>query len=214
MPYFFLEFWITELEVGCGAEILDAMNCTVDRKWTDQDMIDAFSGMWRVSPEWVCSDRCEGSVKTDELERISVGCEYSENEESLDIRDVSFGVVDPGPSDDFGNTFVGYIRFKPKDPKAGHLWKCSVDFDTKDITKDNDALLVYSYELRIDKKDHPDFTSRGTSNIELDIDNNVIEVVYVESILTLYQMNIPLYTASGRNEHIYDVEIQEQYRDS
>jgi len=211
MPYFYLEFWITELEDGCEADSLDATNCTVDRKWTDQDMIDAFSVMWRVSPDWVCTDRCEGSVKTDELERIGIGCEYSEYEGSMDIKEVSFGVVDPDP---FDSTFVGYIRFKSKDPKAGHLWGCSVDFDTKDITKDNDALLVYAYELRIDKKDHPDFTSRGTSNIELDIDNNVIEVVYVESILTLYQMNIPLYTASGRNEHIYDVEIQEQYRDS
>jgi len=220
MPYFYLEFWITELEDDCGAEILDAMNCTVDRKWTDQDMIDAFSGMWKVSPEWVCSDRCEGSVKTDELERLSVGCEYAEKEEYLDIREVSFGVVDPGPSVDFGSTFVGYIRFKPKDPKAGHLWKCSVDFDTKDITKDNDALLVDPYELRIDKRDHPDFTSKGWSNIELNIsnirhstDNNVIEVMYLESILTLYQMNLPLYTASSRNEHMYEAEVRKQYAD-
>jgi len=221
MPYFYLEFWITELEDGCEADILDAMNCTVDREWTDQDMIDAFSGMWKVSPDWVCSDRCEGSVKTDELERISLGCEYSEYEGSLDIPEVSFGVVDPDPFDVFDSTFVGYIRFKPKDPKAGHLWGCFVDFDTYDITKDNDALLVYPYELRIDKHDHPDFTSKGWSNIELDIDNilysadnNVIEVVYGESILTLYQMNIPLYTASGNNEHIYDVKIEEQYPDS
>jgi len=205
MPYFYLEFWI------CEADNLDAMNCTVDRKWTDQDMIDVFSGMWRVSPDWVCTDRCEGSVKTDELERIGIGCEYFEYEGSLDIPEVSFGVVDPDPVDDYDSTFVGYIRFKPKDPKAGHLWECSVDFDTKDITKDNDALLVHPYELRIDKHDHPDFTSKGWSNIELDIaDNNVIEVVYVESILTLYQMNIPLYTASGKNEHLYDVEIREQ----
>merc|ERR1719233_1167381 len=112
MPYFYLEFWITEVEDGCGAENLDAMNCTVDRIWTDQDMIDAFSGMWRVSPEWACSDRCEGSVKTDELERISLGCEYSEYEDSLDIPEVTFGVFDTGPPDDFDSKFVGYIRFK------------------------------------------------------------------------------------------------------
>lgn len=218
MPYFYLEFWITELEDGCGAESYDSMNCTADRKWTDQEMIDAFSGMWRVSPEWVCSDYCEGSVKTDELDRISIGCEYSDIEDSLDIPEVVFGVVDPGPYDDFDSMFLGYIRFKPKDPKAGHLWECSVLFDTKDITKDNDALLVVAYELRIDKKDHPDFTSKGWSNIELDIDNistdnNVFEVIYLESILTLYQMNLPLYTASSSNEHLYDIEIRAQYPD-
>jgi len=183
MPFFYIEFWITELASdfrndGCSADNIEEniASCVANRSWTEQEMMDTFSAIWGVHPTWECNDACLASVDLNQLsQKMILGCEYttdSRDGDTFNISEVAFGVLNPLITD-WENVFIGYIGFKPQDPEPGYLWECSFEFDPIDIA--DETLLVNSYKLRINNDDNTDFFSNDASSIELDIKNLLSE---------------------------------------
>lgn len=225
MPFFFMEFYITELksnhaDYDCPADDFDMEreNCAVDRSWSDQEMMDTFSDMWGVEPNWDCGFECVGSVEYNQMSD-KLSCEFTTgllSGQSFDIAEVIFGVIHPYPWVE--NLFMGYIGFKPEDPDPGSLWTCSLEFSPIGITSQFETpLFVGQYILRMNNDDNPDFLTDFTQGVEFEIGSilqenrtNVFEVVYEETVVKLYQMNIPFISGPEVLQYTYDVEIEEE----
>jgi len=222
MPYFYIEFWVIELrsnfsDLNCSAE--NFADCSVERDWTDQDMMETFSAMWGVNTTWKCDDGCVGSIELNQLvDKMELACEYTtvpKEGETLSISKVVFGVLDPSNAG-FENMFMGYIGFKPQDPEPGNLWRCSLKFDPIEIAEEK--LYVNTYMLRIHKDNNTNFFSQDVSSIQMDIQNllfeddpkNKFQVSYEESVLELYHLSIPFLSDVSKFNYTYEVEVEEE----
>jgi len=221
MPYFFMEFYVTELisdYEDCPANYIDLVdaNCVTDKSWSAEEMMETFSGMWGVNVTWECDFDCVGSV--DPLEMSDeISCEYTTMTPgvSFDISELKFGVW--RPQSDVDNLFMGWIAFKPKDPNPGSLWTCSLKFNAEQITN-GAPLFVSQYILRMNNDDNPDFLTEFTQGVEFEIENllsgdgrnNVFKVAYEESVSKLYQTNIPFFSGPEVFRYTYDVGIERE----
>jgi len=226
MPYFFMEFEVTELKsnyenLGCTDDIdLENSNCVADRSWSDYEMMDAFSEMWGVEPDWECDFECVGSVEVWEMSD-KLSCEYTTGPspgQPLDISELVVGVLHSKPWVE--NLFMAWIAFKPEDPQPGSLWTCSLEFNAEDITY-GEPLFVSQYTLRMNNDNNLDFLTDFTRGVEFEIWNllsgdgqkNVFKVSYEETVLKLYQMNIPFFSGPEVLKYTYDVEIDYEEQD-
>jgi len=225
MPYFYIEFRVIELrsnfsDLDCSAD--NFADCTVERNWTNQEIMETFSAMWGVNTTWECDDGCVGSIELNQLtDKMELGCEYTtvpKEGEPLNISEVVFGAVDPSHAD-FENMFMGYIGFKPEDPQPGNLWQCSLKFDPIQIAEKK--LYVDTYMLRIHHDNNANFFSQDVSSIQMELENllseddtkNKFQVFYEESVLELYHLSIPYLSEVSKFNYAYEVEVEEEEYD-